>query len=156
MEFAESDSENDDNQESEQEDEESVIRPSMSKEHKVMMEHLCDIFPDKFVIVGQEAIPAAQTKFALNTNTPLFRIDPILTGTWFDPPKSSEDSAIGLWPEHIVAPKGTNPYLKDFVLKPPARPTDTFIVNPNMKEHLTASKLELQIYIPLFSDLVIQ
>ena len=38
----------------------------MSKEHKDMMGHLCDIFPDKFVIVGQEAIPAAQNKFALN------------------------------------------------------------------------------------------
>ena len=130
------------NQESVQEDEESVIRPSMSKEHKDMMGHLCDIFPDKFVIVGQEAIPAAQRKFALNTTTPLFKIDPILTGTWFDPPKSSEDSTIGIWPEHIVAPKGTNPYLKDFVLKPPARPTNTFIADPNLKKLLSASKIK--------------
>ena len=59
----------------------------MSKEHRDMMGHLCDIFPENFVIVGQEAIPAAQKKFALNTNTPLFKIDPILTGTWLDPPK---------------------------------------------------------------------
>ena len=114
----------------------------MSKEHKDMMAQLCDIFPENFVIVGQEAIPAAQRKFALNTTTPLFKIDPILTGTWLDPPKSAEDSSIGLWPEHIVAPKGINPYLKDFVLKPPATPSATFIMDPNLKKLLTASKIK--------------
>ena len=37
---------------------------------------------------------------------------------------------------------GTNLYFKDFVLKPPTRPTDTFISNPNLKKLLTASKIK--------------
>ena len=143
---AESVSEIEDIQDSEQEQEEEdsgLTRPSISKETKDMMEKLCKIFPDKFVIVGQKGIPAAQRVFALNSSTPLFKIEPILTGTWLDPPKPSEDSSIGLWPGNIVSPKGTNPYVKDFVLKPPARPTDIFISNPNLKKLLTASKIKI-------------
>ena len=45
----------------------------MSKEHKDMMGQICIIFSDKFVIVGQDAIPAVQIMFALNTTTPLFK-----------------------------------------------------------------------------------
>ena len=93
--------------------------------------------------MGQKGIPAAQRVFALNSSTPLFKIEPILTGTWLDPPKPSEDLSIGLWPGNIVSPKGTNPYVKDFVLKPPARPTDIFISNPNLKKLLTTSKIKI-------------
>ena len=65
-----------------------------------------------------------------------------MKGTWLDPPKQS-DSDIGIWPGNIVTPKGTNPYVKDFALKPPARPTETCIVNPNLKKLLTASKIKI-------------
>ena len=127
----------------EQEEEVSgVVRPSMSKETKGMMDRLCSIFPNKFVLVGQEETPAAQRVLSLNTSTPLFKINPILKGTWLDPPKQF-DSYIGVWPGNIVFLKGTNPYVKDFVNKPPARSTETCIVNPNLKKLLTASKIKI-------------
>ena len=69
--IAESDSENDYNQESEKEEVESGIRPSMSKEHKDMMGQICVIFSDKFVIVGQVAIPAAQNKVCFKYYYPI-------------------------------------------------------------------------------------
>ena len=34
-------------------------------------------------------------------------------------------------------------YVKDFVNKPPARSTETCIVNPNLKKLLTASKIKI-------------
>ena len=59
----------------------------MSKETNDMMDKMFSIFHNKFILVGQENIPAAQRVFSLNTSSPLFKINPILTGTWLDPPK---------------------------------------------------------------------
>ena len=53
--------------------------------------------------------------------------------------KSSEDSFTGLGPELIISPKDTNPFLRNFEGKPPARPTDSFILVPNLKKLLLAS-----------------
>ena len=76
-ESAESESEveetHDSEYEQEEEEDSSVVRPSMSKETKDLMDKLCGIFPNIFVLLGQDETPAAQRVFHLNTATPLFK-----------------------------------------------------------------------------------
>ena len=127
----------------EEEEETEVIRPSMTAEHKAIMNKLYVVFPHKFLSVNNNVMPAAQKVFALNNNTtPIFKLDPILTGTWLDPPKVGEDLATGLWPENTIFPKGVNPYTKGYELRPPPRPTDISITDSNLKLLLEASKIK--------------
>ena len=124
-------------------EEEAEVRPSMSKEHRDMMDKLFFMFPNKFVSNNHEAMPAAQKLFSLNNTTPLLKLDPIITGTWLDPPKSEgESSATGIWPENTIFPKGANPYVKGYEFRPPPRPTDISISDPNLKKRLEASKIK--------------
>ena len=100
-----------------------------------------ELFPQKFIVKGQKNVHRAQKALSLNTSKPQFLIDPIIAGTWLDPPKQF-DSDIGTWPENTVFPKGTNPYPKDMPNRPPARPAEFSIVDPNLKRLLLAPKLK--------------
>ena len=94
---------------SDHEEEDMDIRPSMTKEHRELMRHLQYMFPERFLNSNAESIPAAQKLFQINTSTPLLKLNPTLTGSWLDPPKS-EDSATGCWPKDTKFPKGSIPY----------------------------------------------
>ena len=127
-------------EEDEEEDEEEIVKPSMTKEHKEMMGYLQHMFADRFTIKDTAAVPAAQKLFNINENTPLLKIEPILEGSWLDPPKSGND-LIGYWPSKTKFPKGTNPYRANFLFRPPSRPTDVFITHPMLRKLLEAPKI---------------
>ena len=129
--------------ESDQEHEEgsSVVSPSMSQEIRNVMDKLYILLPNKFILGGQEKTPVTQRILLLDKVSSLLMIKPILKGTWLDPPKYLT-SDTGVWPGNIVFPKGTNPYVKDFVNRPPARSFDTLLVNPRLKKLLSASKIK--------------
>ena len=59
----------------------------MSKEVKDVMDKVYDLFPHKFIMQGQENVPVAQKALSLNVSNPHFLINPIIAGTWLDPPK---------------------------------------------------------------------
>ena len=99
------------------------------------------MFPDRFVNCNSDSILAAQKIFQLNSSTPLLKLNPIMVGSWLDPPKS-EDSATGIWPQDTKVPKGPIPYRKGYDFKPPARPTDISIMDPNIKKLLEAPKIK--------------
>ena len=126
---------------SDHEEEDMDIRPSMTKEHRELMRHLQYMFPERFLNSNAESIPAAQKLFQINTSTPLLKLNPTLIGSWLDPPKS-EDSATGCWPKDTKFPKGSIPYRKGYDFKPPTRPSDIAIIDPNLKKLLEAPKIK--------------
>ena len=111
----------------------------MSQEIKDVMDKLFRLIPKRFFMV-QGKIPVAQHMILLNKSSPLLIIKPQLQGSWLDPPKDLNADIV--WPGNIAFPKGTNPYVKDFVNRPPARPFDTLLVNPRLRKLLLASKIK--------------
>ena len=99
--------------------------------------------PHKFDNENNESVHIAQRGLALNNRKPQFRISPMIDGTWLDIPKE-QDSNIGAWPDKTVFPKGANPYPKNMPssLRPPNKPTDFCIVNPNLKKLLLGPKIK--------------
>ena len=121
-------------------EEDEVQKPSMTKEHKELMGYLQHLFANKFTVRDTAAVPAAQKLFNISENSPLLKIEPVLEGSWLDPPKSGND-LIGFWPAKTKCPKGTNPYRPNFSFKPPSRPTDVFITHPLLRKLLEAPKI---------------
>ena len=115
-----------------------MVSPSTSQEIRDVMDKLFTLFPKKFLRV-QGKTPVAQRILLLNKFSPLLIIKPQLQGSWLDPPKYLNADIV--WPGNIVFPKGTNPYVKDFVNRP-ARPFDTLLVNPRLRKLLLASKIK--------------
>ena len=74
---------------------------------------------------------AGSKALSLNVLKPHFLINPIIVGTWLDPPKQF-DSDIGSRPGNTVFPRGTVPYPKDIPKRPPARPAEICIVDHNL------------------------
>ena len=126
---------------SDQEDEEIDNRPSMTREHEELMRKLNFLFPDNFCNNLNESMPAAQRVFQWKPSTPRLKLNPMLSGSWLDPPKSG-DSDIGCWPKETKFPKGPMPYTKGYNFKPPVRPNDISITDPNLKKLLEAPKIK--------------
>ena len=61
---------------------------------KDVLNKLCTLLPHKFIIESNENVHIAQKGLALNNPKPQFKIDPIIDGTWLDPPKE-QDSDVG-------------------------------------------------------------
>ena len=101
------------------------------------------LIPEKFNIDNRESAHIAQRGLTMNSKKPQFKINPVIEGSWLDPPKE-QDSDIGNWPEHTVFPKGTTPYPKDFPssLRPPSRPTDFYVEDPNLRRLLMGPKIK--------------
>ena len=108
----------------------------MSQEIKDVMDKLFRLIPKRFLMV-QGKIPVAHHMILLNKSSPLLIIKPQLQGSWLDPPKDLNADIV--WPGNIAFPKGTNPYVKDFVNRPPARPFDTLLVNPRLRKLFLSS-----------------
>ena len=124
-------------------EEEDTTRQSVTAESKAVMEKLCSLFPHKFLSENiSNVLPAGQKVFSLNHNsTPVLKLNPILAGSWLSPPKVGENQ-VGLWPENTTFPKGVNPYTKGYGIRPPPRPTDISIMDPNLKLLLEAPKIK--------------
>ena len=107
------------------------------------MATLVQMFRDKFLLKEQDVISAAQKLFNINSSTPLLKLNPfIIKGSFLDPPViEGELSSTGTWPSSTRFPKGPNPYKAGFQLKPPGRPLDIFIEDPNLKKLLEAPKM---------------
>ena len=115
----------------------------MTKEHKDIMATLVKLFKDNFKIQEQDSVPAAQRLFNLNSSTPRLIIKPsILKGSFLDPPVvEGELASTGTWPPATRFPRGIIPYKPGFKLKPPGRPLDIFIEDPNLRKLLEVPKI---------------
>ena len=111
----------------------------MTREHREMMDWLCHMFSDRFEVNDTASIPAAQKMFSISNSTPL-KLNPLIEGSWLDPPRIEGDVA-GSWPSKTKFPKGVSPYRKAFPFKPPARPTDVSIICPTLRKLLEAPKI---------------
>ena len=125
---------------SDQEDEEDS-RPSMTRELNEIMNNLSYMFPDRFSSDINESMPIAQRVFQCKPSTPRLKLNPELSGSWLDPPKS-DDSDIGCWPKETKLPKGSMPYTKGYKFRPPNRPDNIVITDPNLKKLLEAPKIK--------------
>ena len=125
---------------SDQEDEEDS-RPSMTRELNEIMNNLSYMFPDRFSSDINESMPIAQRVFQCKPSTPRLKLNPELSGSWLDPPKSV-DSDIGCWPKETKLPKGSMPYTKGYKFRPPNRPDNIVITDPNLKKLLEAPKIK--------------
>ena len=99
---------------------------------------LFEFFPESFSSKDDSVIPDSYKLFDINKK-PIYQlhINPDLSGSWMIPSHKEESTdSFGFWPSKIKLPFANNATYPPDTLRPPRRPSDIKIVDPNLKSML--------------------